>query len=1041
MTTFSGPHTSPNRPNTDQTGASAATTNGQGSSPLEPLPAKVAWETNEYPAVLREEWAAKFRSWGISPEIAAERRYSVIYAEEAVATLKKRGINATTKQGKRLKASLTGPGPVALMLPWYSLPTAPDKPTETRLEMRPLDPARGDPEQELVGSAGTPVGTHPAVPADWRQSAPRIVIVVGMINADAVLTAYLHSLGFGAYRLDTGKSGGSQERLGSFMASIPAEKRVLILSAAALAGAADSFGRLSNVNMKDREAWIVTDMVSAGAPFAYRELTALQAQLMKSKGLSNVGFMIHSRTANGGGEDGSLTALATFLGAGGTWEDLEGSSAPALPTLSPQELDARAGDWRIHSSGTFTEEFGSLGDGSGGSVHATQHWKAVLALGGRVLTMLTSRAPSEHEIRTGRIDPGASRQVGTEHSVQVELGWSESGEDYSAIVSAPKAILNYPPHEWDRVGATIPDEVLLHPSWPPIKKMGEKWLVALKGNRRHDVEQQIRWTQMGWVPTDSGVPAFIVGDQVVADPATAALVRPGVTGSELAVAPSFGIGEAQRIDWNDAHDCEYVIEDFRAVMSAYVDADTWTDPSTSALVLATALRPVIPIRPKTTIYIWGPKGKGKSWTARAMMYFWARDRTDWQDRLPGSALDTGAFIEKAVSQAPIWVVDDLAPTTSRQQAQTGTAKLEDLTRNIFNNAAKGRMNADMSSKRANKPIAQLIVTAENELTTPSAKERLIPISITNGKLNPDRRTTDRINEMAAEEGIQARFTGHMIGFVQMQGATADGGWEGYRTALTGKYRSLQKEALEFMEKLGSSPAACQRASGLAADILLSVAVLQDMALALGMEESFVARFGAQGMRRSVFELVHSSHMDNQDAAPGRSLLRALSSLLASGQAHIISAIDPSKPPVQAGETHGPMANHQLGWSPRGGRSQEENLSPGGLNIGTLVYKKNPATKEERPVVYFDRETAFKAAQDAYPNLVPYGQSAATGWAGIWDEGLAPEFLTRNNRTKGRLGDTNKTRIGSSGSITGCPVDLDVTLNAGTPDDPEEGQAE
>ncbi|MFP3670531.1 hypothetical protein SB717_36205, partial [Priestia sp. SIMBA_032] len=83
---------------------------------------------------------------------------------------------------------------------------------------------------------------------------------------------------------------------------------------------------------------------------------------------------------------------------------------------------------------------------------------------------------------------------------------------------------------------------------------------------------------------------------------------------------------------------------------------------------------------------------------------------------------------------------------------------------------------------------------------------------------------------------------------------------------------------------------------MAADVLLTFVVLQEMAIELGMEESFIARFGAQGMRRSVIELVHSAHPDNQIAAPGRSLVRALSSLLNSNTAHIILGMNPSDPP-------------------------------------------------------------------------------------------------------------------------------------------------
>ena len=995
------------------------------------------WGNDAYPAVLQEAWADQFRNWGISPEVAASRGYSVILGEgEKPAGLKEMRISGATRQGKRLRSSLAGTGPVALILPWHSVESvrkkAEEGATDTRLEIRPLRPGAGHPEQELVGGAAFPVGLHPAVPAEWIDSAPRIVIVAGVLNADALVSAYLRSLGFEDFK---NTKNGSHEAglLQGFMASIPVEKRVLILSVTSADVRVESFIRLALLGMHDREGWIITDTVGSQDPLNYRQLTDLQSQLLQKEVFSSVGFMTFTPVSESPESGSTHTALALSLGAGGTWEALENSSVQALPVLSQQELAVGFGDWRIHSSGTFTEEYVSPSDGSYGAAQGAGRWRRVLDLGGRILTLKEERAPTDHEIRTGCVDPKASRQADTEHSVELEVSWldRDNATVQRHVVRGPKRILNHSPHDWDQYNAVIPDEVLLHPSWPPIRKQGENWLKAVKANSGNRVMKQIRWMQMGWVPTNVGLPAFIVGDQVVADPAIADSVVAGIGEKELGVAPHFGVGEAPSVDWNSSADRDTVRETFRSVMNAYVDAKVWTEPSTAALVLAAALRPVVPLRPKSTLFLFGPKGKGKSWTARAMMYFWARDKPDWQDRLPGSAMDTMAFTEKAVSMSPIWVMDDLAPSTSRRQSESATAKLEDLTRNIFNNSAKGRMNADMSSKKTNKPMAQFIATAENELTTPSVKERLIPIYMGEGKLNPDYRSTERINEMAREDGTQAQFTGYLIRFVQHQGARADGGWEGYTSSLTRKLADLRSEAMTVMAGLGSSQAACQRASSLAADVLLTFVVLQEMATELGMGELFIARFGAKSMRRSVIELVHSAHLDNQSAAPGHSIVRALSSLLNSNGANIVSASDPSAPPIGQDDPDHATKNHKLGWS-----GSHKGLVPNGLTIGTLVRKTLKDTNEEKWVILFDLETAFKAAQEAYPKLIPYGQNAATAWAGVWDEGLAAR-VTRN-KNKNRFTNSHRMRYGET-NINGCPVDIDVLFNGGPVDTLEAGE--
>lgn len=556
----------------------------------------------------------------------------------------------------------------------------------------------------------------------------------------------------------------------------------------------------------------------------------------------------------------------------------------------------------------FAEECTAINRGPGGVISAYQ-WQKTLDLGGRLVAIETHRQPSDQEIRTGRI---AADEEDVPSVVVAEVSWSEQGYSKSVTVTGPSTILSYLPHEWAHRGAKIPGALLSHPSWPPRARQGEAWLNAVKNHRRNELVGRTRWMQMGWVPVEGGDPVFLIGDQVIGDPGAESLVAAGISDRELGTADSFGVGTDISGDWDNDDYREQVRQDPKAVIATYVDARPWTDETTAALVLAGALRPTLPIRPRTTIYLWGPKGGGKSWTAKTQMYFWERNPEDWKDKLPGSAKDSMAFLEMKVSQAPIWVVDDLAPSTSKRQAEAETAKLEDLTRNIFNNASRGRMNADMTSKKSNKPISQLIITAENELTTASVKERLIPAYIGRGKLHPNPSVTDAVDSLAHEEGIPARLTAHILKFIRYRAAKIDGGWEAYVASLRDGRKIQQELAKAIMKDLGAPKGSLERTTSLAADLMVTYTVLESMAEYLEMDYDFVGRFTVEpgGLSYRLVELLYSSHTENQSASPGRSLIRAVSNLLASGGAHIARYGNVTAAPFSQSRDH---QNNRLGW--------------------------------------------------------------------------------------------------------------------------------
>lgn len=81
------------------------------------------------------------------------------------------------------------------------------------------------------------------------------------------------------------------------------------------------------------------------------------------------------------------------------------------------------------------------------------------------------------------------------------------------------------------------------------------------------------------------------------------------------------------------------------------------------------------------------------------------------------------------------------------------------------------------------------------------------------------------------------------------------------------------------------------------------------------------------------------------------------------------------------------------------------------------------------VILFDPMSAFSKAQAAFPSLIQHGQGTGSGWASVWDEGLASEHLTRQKKRNGRY--LNTCRPGKGGNrVSGVPVDVETILNGG-----------
>jgi hypothetical protein len=982
----------------------------------------------------------KLADSGIAPLVAAARSYRTLNADNCMEQTKAMGVRSTTKQGHRLKMMCGVPGRDALQLPWYTATSIQSAsasglpPVPFTFQIRPQVPQmnNGWPvEYESIDEGGLPIGVHPATPASWIDTTPVIMIVEGMMHADSVLTAQLWAGGVASEALAyTGDD--SLERLRALMESIAPAQRVLIVEVADLRTLRGEIAAFREIKLRGREAWIVPN----SDPATERGLRSAAGKLARA--LSEKGKMEPVRFANLSvtDEDGDIAwvpvsdYMTRHNGWAGLTEGLEDDLWSA-PEGTEKEI---AGAVRVASDGCSVERYSALRDGPGGTT-GSHVWTKEVELGGYITALEDHRQPTEREVRTGVFDTKARAHNADDSMVEVKVSWAAHGAVHSALVKGPVTILSYPPEDWVRQKAMIPTDLLRHPSWPPRAAKGQAWLAAVKAHRSAETTQRTSWEQMGWVPVEGGEPVFLIGDQILGEISDGAAVC-GIDERDVPTMPMFGIGDMLEGDLDDPEYRETVRKDFRDVIDAYITSGAWTEKGTAALVLGAALRPVIPLRPRATVFLWGPKGKGKSWTAKTMMYFWARRRANWQDQLPGSAKDTVAYIEHCVARTPIWVVDDLAPSPVKRQAESEDGKLADLTRSIFNNATKGRMNADMSSRKVNKPIAQLVITAENELTTPSAKERLIPAYLGHGKLSVSKEPTTRLNTMSKEDGTQARFTSHLLRYVRHKATTTPGGWEAYYGRLEDMRSTVQGQAEKIMSRMGATAGSLERTSSLAADILITFELLDLFARELDMEDEFTKVFHIKdGIGMDLITLVCNAHVENLRSSPGTSLVRALSALLASGGAHVISGQDPSKPPIQGTDADESMANHRLGWS--AGNGQDGALRPNGPTIGTVVMKGG------QQVIAFHSETAFARAQEAYPKLIQHGQGTGSAGASVWDEGLTPSVVARrtvNGKTSNTLRmDLPPGPAGERRRVEGVPIGVDLIL-AGDATDQDEGGA-
>lgn len=972
-----------------------------------PLP---LWSVNDYRLFATGDSAEKLAASAVAPLVAAARGYAHI-AEADPATAKMTGVgNLGGAAGNRFKKLVGRDG--ALYMPWYRPAVARREPTgrpgSSADQFRPVEPLFNEKsgkyaKYEFIGGRPTVIDIHPATPGGWLEHTAFTLITEGILKGDAGLTGMLRAAGIPDDQLRYDDDTVDPiPVLRALMRRVPEADRTMIMSLGGV-GNWHSHPEWNDMNLKHRTVLIAFDGDLDTNPNVYKQGAALW-QKLEHMGATPKLLNLSVVTATATGAEAKKYGLDDYLADVGPWESLADRICDALPAAPIDEDDDddefRAGDWRMNEE-TCEAEALSITKTDGGQ--NVRKWERKTRFIGRITRTLSIRSATEQEIITGVLAPDGAAESDT--TIEIEIKWRKDDAERTATIKGPDTMLADMPGFWaTRSGGHIPTAVLKHRDWSPPPE----WVSGTKWHRNDDTSDSTQWGHMGWVPVENGSPVFIVGKQVINRYGDGSLsATPGVTEAALAGSSKFGV----KIPASD----EQLKAALLKVWHTYRDG-VWTDKRIAALVLAAALRPVVPIPCSNALLISGGKGLGKSWTAAAMMAFWQYMVGTWtNNKLPGSTEDTMAATEGALARTPIWVIDDWAPVSDARKAAADSTKLGAIVRAIHNHTGKRRATRDMGAAEVLQPRALLVITAEHEHTVGSVADRLIHVPIVANSLGSVE-ATERVVQMWERTGEPAIVAG---GAIAQLAASAD--WPTDYADWDGEKAALADHAKTAMSSPDTPNGASKRHTDMAADLGLGLMMWQLMFDRFDLEKEYYEAIEA---RNDLYSLCKDHMISQGDTTPGVSLIKALRATMAAGLAHIDSIDTPGQPPIANSPTAA-MLNKMLGW-----QAMPEGSRGGGESIGVLIYPpKGKDGSDDEPVLLLHQINAFQVAKRHHPDLIMPGSQPAATWASIWSEKFCSNAWQKKKSTAGR--DLPIIRKMCNGvPIEGVPVKMSALLNLG-----------
>jgi hypothetical protein len=1011
------------------------------------------WNGDSY-GTITGSGARKLASSRIAPLVALARGYWEVADKEsatAFATLYRGAAGVQSLKTSLIR--LVAPEEEDLLaMPWFSAKSVYDDGSAARAttyQYRPATPvinAEGKqakymffPGQNMV------IDAHPATPVEWFEDAKSVLVTEGLLKGDSALTAQLLASAVTVDELSKiyGPDGAplstteARSALQALMLRVPPQLRTVIANSASVTTWQGKDADWRKVGLRGKRVIVAFDGDLAENAMVWRETEKMFKFARSEKGeptlLNLFGPEVALAMVNAGIDTSEKLGIDDYFDKIGTWDTLLELQVAALPP-KPQgiETNAVAGDFRVHpSNDAIVEEYVENISPNGTT---SAKWVVRSRVGGRLLSHVASRRPTQGEISDGVVDPDQQMLL-ADASCVIEIALLDRNQDmedeptrYQVI--GPSTLMSTPPQDWVRHAVQLPNEVLAHPDWPPRK--GLDWLGAVKANKRDQVENAVAWNTMGWVPVPGGQPAFIIGNQVLAaNEADQKQTRVGVTERVLPGSSKFGvIDEFPNLTLDEYK--ALVAADIKKVLRVFVENGFWTNRAIAVAVLCAMYRPTIPKHPGTTLYFVGPKGHGKSYTAHFMMAPWQQKPGTWTAKsLPGSASDTFAAHENSISLAPIWIIDDLAPQSDRRKSDQQASDLEAVIRAMFNNSAKRRMDGrTMDQREVANPIAMLAVTAENPPTVPSIQERTLTFHLPKGSFNdtadggPEERWREKeLLALVNKDGAAARLAAAMIRFWLLEDTGYGNTWADRQTSLEAAFEAQSKVATEVLqEEHEIAPGDAQRFVGQVSSLGLTLKVMYQLAKWAGVKDKNLLRLlgNENGYMRELYGLAAEGIVRSKGTTPGTALLKALGGLLATGKAHLRNPTTPGAPPFtvrdgkeDVGGVDVAALNQSLGWE---FDARQSTWVPKGSSIGYF------GTKDGVQIALFDTSAAFKEAQRLYPEIIPFGQSSTQSWSSVYSEELAWGVANRKESvaTRTSLGSTDP---GTSGTArhSGVPV--------------------
>lgn len=1034
-------------------------------------PTSTKWARDEYAAAdIIFSGSEKLASSAVAPLVAQARGCFTV--TDAVGAKKVADLIYTTKGRKPLQDRLimmTNNGGDFLTIPWH---TAGDVIREgidavsqsTQVRPRtPLETRDGSkPKYETLAGHPSVIDLHPATPSGWLSTASRVLITEGVLKGDAVLSAQLLAAGVDPAKLAAIEGASTKEartQLAALLEKVPAVDRVPVLSLIGV-GNWHSNPEWNTLNLKDKQVLVAFDGDLRSNKMVWRQASRMFEFLSETKKatpkLLDLGGLGAQQFALNAEVDTSMKlGIDDFLAQVGTWNDalkLIDDTLPAEPAGDSENAEYRNGDWRIADDDVSADKFVRTGTG----FEAQAYWeRGAVRLGGHVKSVSTLRTASDPDIEDGTAHPGTVTKSG-DGEVTIEIRWvDEDGKTRSGLVKGPTILLSLPPSEWaKREGVELDTFLAAHPEWPPRGVKGDGWFSAVKANGAADIVYSEGWDTMGFVPTQSGHPVYVVGDTVIG--ATVEDERTnhrGVTEESLAKASFFGVKDIWR-GADGAHDrAAYkraIKKDVLEVLDAFTDGNAWRNPVVGPLLLASALRPTAPTSNGIQVFLSGGPGSGKSWSASFMMGFWQARPGAWNEtHLPGSANDTVAAIEYARARTPIWVIDDLAPGTSRQEAERQEAAIDASIRAGYNGSGKRRSSAEGKQQRVSVPRALTVYTAENQRENLSIRQRSVDIRFEKGDILNDGAlriaglTKRADNPMSRVTAAMIRlWTNVDLNDTQLPLMRAIDTDDLDLSEWAGKHqlarRSLARITSDIQDLLRDtymlSESESSRRSRVFAQLLFTLDVIYALGIWAGISprDPILARLGGdpddeESIHGALVKYAAADLAEFRTKSNSRNLIEALRNILQLGIAHLQNPVAAGDRPIPADHPNSDALNQALGWQldPR-----SDVWVPRGSPIGFAGFPEG--SEKHQWVALLNSQTAFALAQRQFPNLVPNGQKASSSWTQVWTDENGALIDERYTRPVGREL-TAKVRLGKDSRLRGIPVKLAALLDDGHAD--------